>query len=46
MSNNAYDIILRPILTEKSYKGIPDKKYIFEVSKKAIGIRLKQLELA
>lgn len=35
MSDNAYDIILRPILTEKSYKGIPNKKYIFEVAKKA-----------
>ena len=26
-----HDIILRPVLTEKAYEGIADKKYIFEV---------------
>ncbi len=27
-----YDIILRPVLTEKSYDGMNDKKYAFEVA--------------
>lgn len=26
-----HDIILRPVLTEKAYEGIGDKRYIFEV---------------
>ena len=28
---NAYDIIKRPILTEKAYEGIDEKRYVFEV---------------
>ena len=28
---NPHDIIRRPVLTEKAYAGIADKKYIFEV---------------
>ncbi len=31
MKKNAYDIIKRPILTEKAYEGIEDKRYVFEV---------------
>ena len=27
-----YDIILRPVLTEKNYDGMNDKKYAFEVA--------------
>ena len=27
----AYDIIKRPVLTEKAYEGIEDKRYVFEV---------------
>ena len=27
----AYDIIIRPVLTEKSYDTIADKKYVFSV---------------
>ena len=27
-----HDIILRPVLTEKAYEGIGDKRYIFEVA--------------
>ena len=27
-----HDIILRPVLTEKGYDGIADKRYIFEVA--------------
>ena len=29
--NTAYDIIVRPVLTEKSYDTIADKKYVFVV---------------
>ena len=28
---NAQDIILKPVLTEKSYKGFANKKYVFKV---------------
>ena len=28
-----YDIIKRPILSEKTYAGIQEKKYAFEVAK-------------
>ncbi|XOQ43357.1 MAG: 50S ribosomal protein L23 [Clostridium sp.] len=34
----AQDIILRPIITEKSMAGIGDKKYTFEVAKSATKI--------
>lgn len=37
----AQDIILKPILTEKSYKGIQDKKYTFVVAKKANKTEIK-----
>jgi len=29
---SAYDIIKRPVLTEKGYEGIADKRYVFEVA--------------
>ncbi len=29
---SVYDIIIRPVLTEKSYDGMADKKYVFEVA--------------
>ncbi len=31
----AHDIIIRPLLSEKSYAGIQDKKYSFVVAKNA-----------
>ena len=31
----AYDIIKKPVLTEKSYADMADKKYTFEVAKDA-----------
>lgn len=34
----AYDIIIRPIITEKSMMGIAEKKYTFEVAKTATKI--------
>ena len=41
------DIIIKPILTEKGYDGIPEKKYTFKVAKGAnkteIKIAIEQL---
>ena len=36
-----YDIIIKPILTEKSYDGIATKKYTFKVAKKATKTQIK-----
>ena len=38
----AEDIILKPVLTEKGYDGIADKKYTFIVKKDANKIQIKQ----
>lgn len=35
MSKTAQDIILRPIITEETMMGIPEKKYTFKVAKDA-----------
>ena len=32
----AYDIIIRPIITERAMSGSADKKYVFEVAKTAV----------
>ena len=37
-----HDIILRPVLTEKAYEGIADKRYIFEVAVNATKTEIKQ----
>ena len=37
----ARDIIIRPVLTEKSYQGINDKKYVFVVDKRANKTQIK-----
>ncbi len=37
-----YDIIIRPVLTEKSYDGMADKKYAFEVAIGANKIEIKK----
>ena len=29
---NAYDIILRPVITEQSMENVADKKYVFQVA--------------
>ena len=39
---NSYDIIIRPVLTEKSYAGIPVKTYTFEVAKSANKVEIKK----
>ena len=38
-----YDIIIRPVLSEKSYDGMADKKYVFEV---AIGANKTEIKKA
>ena len=38
----AYDIIIKPVLSEKSYADIPNKKYTFIVDKKANKTEIKQ----
>ena len=38
---SAEDIIIKPILTEKGYDGIPNKKYTFKVAKGANKTEIK-----
>ena len=38
----AQEIILEPIMTEKSYAGIPNKVYTFKVNKSANKIQIKK----
>lgn len=37
----AYDIIKKPVLTEKSYDDMASKKYVFEVDKRANKTEIK-----
>lgn len=39
---NPHDIILRPVLTEKAYDGLADKRYVFEVAISANKTEIKQ----
>ncbi|MDR0856652.1 MAG: 50S ribosomal protein L23 [Clostridiales bacterium] len=39
---NAYDILIKPVLSEKSYKGIPGKRYTFIVAKSANKIEIRK----
>ena len=38
----AYDVILRPVITEKSMAGSEDKVYVFEVAPTATKVEIKQ----
>lgn len=38
---NFYDIIIKPVLSEKSYDGIADKRYVFSVQKNATKTQIK-----
>ena len=38
----AHDIIIRPVLSEKSYQDIANKKYTFEVAKSANKTQIKK----
>jgi large subunit ribosomal protein L23 len=42
MMKAPHDIILRPVLTEKSYDSIPDKKYTFLVDARSNKTEIKQ----
>lgn len=37
-----YDIIIRPIITERSMDGVADKKYVFEVARSANKIEIRK----
>ena len=37
----AYDILKRPLLTEKAYKDFAAKKYVFEVDPRATKLQIK-----
>ena len=39
---NPHDIILRPVLTEKGYNGIADKRYVFEVAMDSNKVEIKK----
>ena len=39
---NSYDIIIRPIITERALSAVADKKYVFEVAKDAGKIEIKK----
>ena len=38
----AYDIIVKPIITEKSMSAVADKKYVFQVARDAGKIEIKK----
>ena len=39
---NPHDVILRPVLTEKGYEGIEEKRYVFEVAISANKTEIKK----
>ena len=39
---NSWDIIKKPVLTEKSYDGVSSKRYTFKVDPKATKDQIKQ----
>ena len=38
----AYDIVIRPVITERSMNSVADKKYVFEVAKDAGKVEIKK----
>ncbi|NCB51523.1 MAG: 50S ribosomal protein L23 [Clostridia bacterium] len=42
MMATAYDIVIRPIITEQSMEDLDIKKYVFEVAKDANKIEIKK----
>jgi large subunit ribosomal protein L23 len=42
MMRTAYDIVIRPIITEQSMEDLDIKKYVFEVAKDANKIEIKK----
>ena len=39
---NVYDIIVRPIITERSMAAVAEKKYVFEVAKDANKVEIRK----
>ena len=39
---NPHDIILRPVVSEKAYSGVNEKRYVFEVAKDANKIEIRK----
>ena len=39
---NSYDIIIKPVLSEKSFSGIQMKRYTFKVAKNATKVDIKR----
>lgn len=39
---NSYDVLIRPVLSEKSYEGISNKRYTFIVHKDATKTMIKK----
>ncbi|WP_308933853.1 50S ribosomal protein L23 [Irregularibacter muris] len=42
MMKNAHDIIIKPIITERSMDDMADKKYTFKVDKRANKVEIKK----
>ncbi len=42
MKLNPHDIIRRPVLTEKAYEGVDEKRYVFEVDVHANKAEIKE----
>ena len=42
MARTAYDVVIRPIITEQSMEDVDIKKYVFEVAKDANKIEIKK----
>ena len=38
----AYDIVIRPVITERSMNSVADKKYVFEVAPSAGEVEIKK----
>jgi large subunit ribosomal protein L23 len=39
---SSYDILLRPIITERSMESVSDKKYVFQVARDANKIEIRR----
>lgn len=42
MARTAYDIVIRPIITEQSMEDVDIKKYVFQVAKDANKVEIKK----
>ena len=42
MARTAYDVVIRPIITEQSMEDVDIKKYVFEVARDANKIEIKK----